>query len=698
MLETISVYPPSNDIYPLSEAYVIAEINSYINNEQDYLDALMSEILISNDIITLRAAEVSSAEVSLAAALQTSEDAEITQAASSSLLADAQIILADSTSSVNDYLATNPSIDPNDVSTWDATFTNLYETKVDAQINLDYFTFTNDVASQVVLDAYTQVSDMEFYLADCIADLAAEQSRALALSNTDPINPGSLQRTSSRINDAQALLSIISDEFIEHYEALDYEIEILNDYLQGNGTLTNEEVLTAINGIIPDDDGISELFTATLSAKNPNDVNAFTNSALSPVNDPSTEQLNDFLFSFRNSLNSRTSLITTAQKEEILSILPYTEGNGIYDYGETFVDSLNGVYDVGEEFLDVADGVYNEGEPFVDLGNGIYDEGETFTDLNGNGQFDEYINPSAPIDILLPWPGPPEMPPYQEKFTYQWYYPIPGNSKGFPIPEQYGGKNAFYNIQGIKSNEGIWRVEVTDHDPENWFIIYDGDELVFNFDRYVDILEGNEVSRCWLPGIGWSITRSHSFEVKVVKDSDDDGLYDYIETDTGIYVSPKDTGTNPYNYDTDFDTLSDGDEISLGTNPNLFDTDNDGLSDSVETNTGNFLSIEDTGTDPNLFDTSGDGLKDGAVVGIGYDPNVDYSPLLNLNSINMLQDIKDLRPGSVTIQVVDGEANINMDIESSTDLENWEIDSAITVPMPIEDGEATKFFRFRMSE
>ena len=61
-------------------------------------------------------------------------------------------------------------------------------------------------------------------------------------------------------------------------------------------------------------------------------------------------------------------------------------------------------------------------------------------------------------------------------------------------------------------------------------------------------------------------------------------------------------------------------------------------------------------------------------------------------------DIKDLRPGSVTIEVVDGEASINMDIESSTDLNNWELDSTISFPMPIDNGETTKFFRFKMSE
>jgi hypothetical protein len=52
-------------------------------------------------------------------------------------------------------------------------------------------------------------------------------------------------------------------------------------------------------------------------------------------------------------------------------------------------------------------------------------------------------------------------------------------------------------------------------------------------------------------------------------DSDGDGLSDAVETGTGIYVSPTDTGTDPNNTDTDRDGINDGVEVStLGTNPN----------------------------------------------------------------------------------------------------------------------------------
>jgi hypothetical protein len=72
-------------------------------------------------------------------------------------------------------------------------------------------------------------------------------------------------------------------------------------------------------------------------------------------------------------------------------------------------------------------------------------------------------------------------------------------------------------------------------------------------------------------------------------DTDDDGLSDFIETNTGIFISAQNTGTSPINPD----------------------TDEDGLSDSVETNTGIFVSREDTGSNPHKFDSDGDGLSDG---------------------------------------------------------------------------------------
>ncbi|MGA4580048.1 LamG-like jellyroll fold domain-containing protein [Limisphaera sp. VF-2] len=81
-------------------------------------------------------------------------------------------------------------------------------------------------------------------------------------------------------------------------------------------------------------------------------------------------------------------------------------------------------------------------------------------------------------------------------------------------------------------------------------------------------------------------------------DTDSDGLRDGVETNTGVWVSNQNTGTNPLNSDTDGDTLLDG----------------------VETNTGVYVSPTNTGTSPLRRDTDGDGWDDGGEIRSGSDP------------------------------------------------------------------------------
>jgi hypothetical protein len=54
-----------------------------------------------------------------------------------------------------------------------------------------------------------------------------------------------------------------------------------------------------------------------------------------------------------------------------------------------------------------------------------------------------------------------------------------------------------------------------------------------------------------------------------VADSDGDGLLDGVETNTGNFVSADNTGTDPHKADTDEDMVSDGREIALGTDPTV---------------------------------------------------------------------------------------------------------------------------------
>ncbi len=72
--------------------------------------------------------------------------------------------------------------------------------------------------------------------------------------------------------------------------------------------------------------------------------------------------------------------------------------------------------------------------------------------------------------------------------------------------------------------------------------------------------------------------------------------------------------TDPRDWDSDDDTLSDGDEINIhGTNPNSKDSDGDGLWDAAE--------IAAPATDPNDADSDGDNFDDGLEISLGFNPN-----------------------------------------------------------------------------
>jgi hypothetical protein len=118
-------------------------------------------------------------------------------------------------------------------------------------------------------------------------------------------------------------------------------------------------------------------------------------------------------------------------------------------------------------------------------------------------------------------------------------------------------------------------------------------------------------------------------------DADRDGLPDFWEEKYGVddpegdpdndgltNIEELEARTKPDTADTDEDGLNDGDEINVTeTNPKKADSDNDGLLDGVETNTGSFVSKDDTGTDPNNADTDDDGFRDSIEVAQGSDPS-----------------------------------------------------------------------------
>jgi len=158
-------------------------------------------------------------------------------------------------------------------------------------------------------------------------------------------------------------------------------------------------------------------------------------------------------------------------------------------------------------------------------------------------------------------------------------------------------------------------------------------------------------------------------------------------------VVTNDTGSTEASFeyrifaDSDSDGLSDGrEEFVLFTDPDDPDSDGDGLTDGAEINT--YLSS------PLLTDSSGDGLRDGFVVSAGFSPLVNYTSLLS----GWQSMLEDARTGSVMLEVANGSATLQLQIQRSDDLSTWSSTSEdlIEVELPMQQGKG--FFRFAMPQ
>ena len=142
---------------------------------------------------------------------------------------------------------------------------------------------------------------------------------------------------------------------------------------------------------------------------------------------------------------------------------------------------------------------------------------------------------------------------------------------------------------------------------------------------------------------------------------------------------------------------------SIGISSYAIDSDGDGLDDSVETNTGVYVSASDTGTNPQLADSSGDGFTDGEVVSAGLSPVVDYSSLLaivrnnperfELEDTNSTVDMK-LR-GLRLERAGNGAFNMNFDLEMSTDLQTWTPHTSHSIELSVPD-QSKAFMRLKL--
>jgi len=133
------------------------------------------------------------------------------------------------------------------------------------------------------------------------------------------------------------------------------------------------------------------------------------------------------------------------------------------------------------------------------------------------------------------------------------------------------------------------------------------------------------------------------------KDTDEDGLSDGVETNTGEWVSVNATGTDPLNADSDNDNLLDGVE-----NPDLPYSEDD--------------PEDQPGSDPNNSDTDGDGSPDGREIVLETNPTVEDQADIEgyVNSFEGYADgTTDLGDGTVmsgaSVSIVEGRLQLTID-------------------------------------
>lgn len=126
-----------------------------------------------------------------------------------------------------------------------------------------------------------------------------------------------------------------------------------------------------------------------------------------------------------------------------------------------------------------------------------------------------------------------------------------------------------------------------------------------------------------------------------------------------------------------------------------FDLDNNGVSDGLQISSGDaFPAVDSSISLRDIYDWLHSGNS-----GAGLIPIDILNAYIELNTSKYsLEEIKDLRLGSVMMAVQNGQANLTLSVQESTDLNTWSEASEASIQIPIDTAQSTKFFRFAMPE
>ncbi len=182
----------------------------------------------------------------------------------------------------------------------------------------------------------------------------------------------------------------------------------------------------------------------------------------------------------------------------------------------------------------------------------------------------------------------------------------------FPLIESGAGQSIGWGFSS-SADRFFVRLRYTDQptsDPDN--DDFDSDGLTnwqevdaYHTDPFDEDSDGDTLIDGW--EVAYSIDPNDDGSVNV-----NNGASGDPDGDGSSNAQEQQNNTDAANSDSDDDGVNDGDEATNNTDPNDPDSDDDGLTDGEEI---------DEGTDPNNPDSDGDGISDGGETDQGTDPN-----------------------------------------------------------------------------